>query len=106
MARLFEYQAKALLQRHGITSPAGEVASSPGAARAAAGRLDGPVMIKTQAWVTGRAEAGGLRRAATPAEAEAAAAAILAKPLKGFPVQLVLVERGTSCGSSASKPGS
>lgn len=93
MARLFEYQAKALLQRHGITTPAGEVASSPGAARASAERLDGPVMIKAQAWVTGRAEAGGVRRAATPAEAEAAAAAILAKPLKGFPVGLVLVER-------------
>ncbi|MBI2162931.1 MAG: acetate--CoA ligase family protein, partial [candidate division NC10 bacterium] len=93
MARLFEYQAKALLQRHGIPTPAGEVAGSPGAARAAAERLDGPVMVKAQAWVTGRAEGGGVRRAATPAEAEAAAAAILAKPLKGFPVQLVLVER-------------
>lgn len=93
MARLFEYQAKALLQRHGIAAPAGEVVSSPAAARAAAERLGGPVMVKAQAWVTGRAEGGGIRPAATPAEAEAAAAAILGKPLKGFPVEQVLVER-------------
>jgi succinyl-CoA synthetase beta subunit len=34
-----------------------------------------------------------VRRAASPVEAEAAAAAILGKPLKGFPVGMVLVER-------------
>ena len=48
-------------------------------------------MVKAQALVGGRGKAGGIKKAATPAEAREAAAAILGAPLKGQPVRKVLV---------------
>ena len=92
MARLHEYQGKTLLQNVKIATPAGRVASTPQEARAIAEELGRPVMVKAQAWVTGRASMGGIKKAATPDEAYAAAQAMLGMNIKGFTVEQVLVE--------------
>ena len=92
MARLFEYQGKGFLKAGGIATPAGEVASTPQEARAAAVKIGKPVVVKAQVWVGGRGKAGGIKTADTPEEAEKAAAAILGMNIKGFPVRKVLVE--------------
>ena len=60
MARLHEYQGKALLAQHGIHIPRGAAASSAIEAEAIARSLNGPVVIKIQAWTTGRAAIGGV----------------------------------------------
>jgi succinyl-CoA synthetase beta subunit len=92
MARLHEYQGKTLLRQFKIPVPQGRVASTPDEARAIAEELGGSVMVKAQAWVTGRASIGGIKKAATPAEAAAAAEAMLGMKVKGFTVEQVLIE--------------
>jgi succinyl-CoA synthetase beta subunit len=92
MARLHEYQGKALLRKSNIPLPRGQVAETPDEARAAAAEIGGPVMVKAQAWVTGRASLGGIKKASTPDEAAAAAATMLGMKVKGFTVEQVLVE--------------
>jgi succinyl-CoA synthetase beta subunit len=92
MARLHEYQGKELLKSHKVPVPKGRVASTPEEARQVAEELGGEVMVKAQAWVTGRASMGGIRRASTPEEAESVAREMLGMPVKGFTVRQVLVE--------------
>ncbi len=92
MARLHEYQGKTLLKNFKIPVPEGRVAATPEEARAIAADIGKPVMVKAQAWVTGRASMGGIQRAATPEEAAAAAAEMLGLKVKGFTVTQVLVE--------------
>jgi succinyl-CoA synthetase beta subunit len=92
MARLHEYQGKALLEQFKIVVPQGGVATTPDEARAIAAKLGKPVMVKAQAWVTGRASMGGIKRAATPDEAAAAAEAMLGMKVKGFTIEQVLIE--------------
>ena len=86
MARLHEYQGKEILKRHRIGVPKGRVISSPGEARAAAESIGGPVVVKAQAWTTGRAGLGAIRFAANPGEAEAAASSILGMTIGSFTV--------------------
>jgi succinyl-CoA synthetase beta subunit len=97
--RIHEYQAKALLREFGVPVPRGEVADTPAAARAAAERLGGKVVVKAQVHAGGRGKAGGIGLAGSPAEAEAAARKILGMrlrtpqtPPEGIVVQKVLVE--------------
>ncbi len=92
MARLHEYQGKALLAKMKVAVPQGRMATTPEEARAIAEELGRPVMVKAQAWVTGRATLGGIKRASTPDEAAAAAASMLGMQIKGFTVEQVLVE--------------
>jgi succinyl-CoA synthetase beta subunit len=92
MARLHEYQGKELLKSHKVLVPKGRVVSTPEEARQVAEELGGEVMVKAQAWVTGRAGMGGIRRASTPEEAEAVSREMLGLAVKGFTVEQVLVE--------------
>jgi succinyl-CoA synthetase beta subunit len=92
MARLHEYQGKALLKQHKIAVPRGGPATTPAQAGALAAELGGPVVVKAQVWVTGRFGLGAIRFAETPAEAEAEAAALLGRSIKNFVVDTVLVE--------------
>ncbi|HEY7526774.1 MAG TPA: ADP-forming succinate--CoA ligase subunit beta [Candidatus Limnocylindria bacterium] len=89
--KLQEYRSKEILARHGVPLLAGEVATTPGEARAAAERIAGPVVVKAQVLVGGRGKAGGVKLAATPAEAEARAAEIIGLDIKGVTVKTVLV---------------
>jgi succinyl-CoA synthetase beta subunit len=92
MARLHEYQGKALLRQFKIPLPQGRVAHTPQEAREIAQEIGAPVMVKAQAWVTGRAGMGGIKKAATPDEAAAAAQGMLGMKARGFTVEQVLVE--------------
>ena len=70
MARLHEYQGKEMLKQFKIPVPKGGVARTPEEARQIAQDVGGEVMVKAQAWVTGRASLGGIKKADTPAQAE------------------------------------
>lgn len=90
--RLYEYESKRILQGLGVAIPRGRLATTPDECRAAAQEIGGPVVLKAQILATGRGKAGGIRFAATPAEAEQAAHGLLGMPLKGYTVQQLLVE--------------
>ena len=93
--KIQEADAKSLLLAQGLPVPGWEVARTPAEARVAAERVfaggAGRVVVKAQVLVGGRGKAGGVKLAATPDEAEAVAAAILALEIKGIPVRKVLV---------------
>jgi succinyl-CoA synthetase beta subunit len=93
--KIQEADAKSLLLAQGLPVPGWEVARTPAEARAAAERVfaggAGRVVVKAQVLVGGRGKAGGVKLAASPDEAEAVAAAILALEIKGIPVRKVLV---------------
>jgi len=96
MARLHEYQGKALLARKGVPIPQGKAVDTPEEARQIATWIGGPVVIKIQAWVTGRASLGGIRFAETPDEAAQVAADMLGMQVGGFTVDRVMVEEKLS----------
>ena len=91
--RFYEYEAKALFARHGAPLLRGRVARTPAEARAAATEMGGALVLKSQVLTGGRMKAGGVRFAATPDEAEAAARDILALRIKGQEPRGVLVEQ-------------
>src|SRR3954469_2236019 len=96
MARLHEYQGKQLLAKAGIEVPRGGPASSASQAADIAKDLLGAnakgVVIKIQAWTTGRAGIGGVAFADTPEQAGEHAARMLGMKVGNFPVSQVLVE--------------
>ena len=89
--KLQEYRSKEILARHGVPVSDGETAASPDAARAAAERIGGPVVVKAQVLVGGRGKAGGVKLAANPDEAAARTEEIIGLQIKGVTVQTVLV---------------
>jgi succinyl-CoA synthetase beta subunit len=92
MARLHEYQGKAILAANGFKVPRARAASNADEAVAAAKELGGEVVIKIQAWTTGRAGIGGVAFAKKPDEVRAHARRMLAMKVGQFPVEAVLVE--------------
>ena len=92
MARLHEYQGKAILAANGFKIPRGRVASNAGDAVVAAKELVGEVVIKIQAWTTGRAGIGGVAFAKEPDDARVHAERMLSMKVGQFPVEAVLVE--------------
>ncbi len=72
-----EFQAKALLKRYGVAVPNGREVTTPADAAAACGELGGRCVIKAQIHAGGRGKAGGVKLCKSPAEAEAAARALL-----------------------------
>src|ERR1700756_3647850 len=92
MARLHEYQGKAILAASGFKIPRGRAVSSANEAVVAAKELGGEVAIKIQAWTTGRAGIGGVAFAKKPDEVRAHATRMLAMIVGQFPVEAVLVE--------------
>src|SRR2546430_15711481 len=77
MARLHEYQGKAILSANGFIIPRGRGASTADEAVAVATELGGEVVMKIQAWTTGRAGIGGGAFAEKPGEGRAHANRIL-----------------------------
>src|SRR6059036_668596 len=92
MARLHEYQGKSILAANGFKIPRGRAASNADKAVAAAKELGGEVVIKIQAWTTGRAGIGGVAFAEKPGQVRAHADRMLAMKVGQFPVEAVLVE--------------
>src|SRR5947208_13794577 len=92
MARLHEYQGKAILAANGFKIPRGRAASSAHEAVAAAKELGSEVVLKIQAWTTGRAGIGGVAFAKKPEDVRAHAERMLSMKVGQFPVEAVLVE--------------
>ena len=92
MARLHEYQGKAILSVNGFKIPRGRAASTADEAMAVAKELGDGVVIKIQAWTTGRAALGGVAFAKDPVDVRGHADRMLAMKVGQFPVETVLVE--------------
>ena len=92
MARLHEFQGKALLKEHEVLVPRGKAVTSPEEAKKVAAELDCPVVLKVQAWTTSRKAQGGILFADTPEEAAQHAKQLLGMTFGNFPVSEVLVE--------------
>lgn len=98
--KIHEYQAKEILNQHGVSVPEGGIASTPDEAAAIARKLGGKVVVKAQVHAGGRGKAGGIKVVASPEEARDAANAMLGTKLTtfqtgpdGVPVRRVLIER-------------
>ena len=90
--KLFEYEAKNILSKHGVPVPQGGLASDPRQAREVAARLKMPVAVKAQVLVAGRGKAGGILFANSVEETEKTAEKLLDMQIKGIPVKSVWVE--------------
>ncbi len=100
--KIHEYQAKAILARHGVPVPRGEVAFNATEAGEIARRLGGHiVVVKAQIHAGGRGKGGGVKLARSSDEAESLARAMIGMTLvthqtgpEGRVVSRVLVEEG------------
>ncbi len=100
--KIHEYQGKAILARHGVAVPRGDVAFTAAEAGAIARRLGGgTVVVKAQIHAGGRGKGGGVKIAKNPEEAEQLAAKMIGMTLvthqtgpEGRVVSRVLVEEG------------
>src|SRR5262249_14016625 len=92
MARLHEYQGKSILAANGFKIPPGRAASTADEAVAAAKELGNEVVVKIQAWTTGRAGIGGVAFAKNLKDVCAHAERMLSMKVGQFPVEAVLVE--------------
>ncbi|WP_119681536.1 ADP-forming succinate--CoA ligase subunit beta [Indioceanicola profundi] len=86
-----EHAGKTVLARAGIPIPRGRLCLTPAEAGDAAREI-GAVVVKAQVPTGKRGKAGGVKLAATPEEATAAAEAIIGMEIGGHPVRHVLVE--------------
>lgn len=93
---LYEYQARDLFEKYGVPVLTGITADTPEDAAAAAEKIGGVVVVKAQVKTGGRGKAGGVKVAKTPAEAKAAAEAILGLNIKGHTVKRVMVAAGAN----------
>ena len=99
---IHEYQAKAILARHGVPVPRGEVAFSAEEAGEAARRLGGGVVVvKAQIHAGGRGKGGGVKLARNDKDAQKLAEQMIGMTLvthqtgpAGRVVKRVLVEEG------------
>jgi succinyl-CoA synthetase beta subunit len=100
--KIHEYQAKAILAKHGVPVPQGDVVLDAEAARATAERLgSGTVVVKAQIHAGGRGKGGGVKVVKGPQAAAEAAAKMLGMTLvtyqtgpAGQKVARLLVEQG------------
>lgn len=92
---LLEHDAKALLSARGLPVPAGVLVAA-GAPLPALPEGPGPWVVKAQVPAGGRGKAGGIRMAATRAEADAAATAIRALTIAGHRVEELRIETAVS----------
>jgi succinyl-CoA synthetase beta subunit len=92
MARLHEYQGKALLKQFGVSVPRGAAAKTDDDAQAIAEEIGGPVVVKAQVWVTGRAGKNLVYFADNPAEVARIAHDLLGREVGNFRVEQILVE--------------
>jgi succinyl-CoA synthetase beta subunit len=92
MARLHEYQGKQILAASGFKIPRGHAALDADEAVVAAKELGGEVVVKIQAWTTGRAGIGGVAFAKKPDDVRSHVQRMLSMRVGQFPVESVLIE--------------
>jgi succinyl-CoA synthetase beta subunit len=98
--KIHEYQAKAILAKHDVPVPKGEVAYTVEEAEAAAKKLGGSVVVKAQIHAGGRGKGGGVKVAKDSTEAAEISKKILGMTLvthqtgpEGRVVQRLLIEQ-------------
>jgi succinyl-CoA synthetase beta subunit len=103
--KIHEYQGKEILRKYNVATLKGHLAHTVDDAVSAADTIAAehgwPVVVKAQIHAGGRGKGGGVKLAKSPAEARAAAEAILGMQLitiqtgpEGQKVQKVLIEQG------------
>ncbi len=90
--KLFEFEAKNILQQYGIPVPKGDVANSSDEAEAIAGEIGKPVALKSQVLVAGRGKSGGILFANNASEAKNTASNLIGSIIKENTVTSLLVE--------------
>ncbi len=90
--RFYEYEAREIVRRAGIPVTEFGFATTPDEARAAAERIEGPTVIKSQVLSGGRMKAGGVQFADTPQEAAAHTVDVLKIEIGGQMPRGVLVD--------------
>jgi succinyl-CoA synthetase beta subunit/citryl-CoA synthetase large subunit len=91
--RFYEYESKALFERHGLPLAERRVVHGADEARAAAAEIGCPVVLKSQVLSGGRMKAGAVRFADSPDEAAAHHEAIVPIVVNGQKCRSVLVEK-------------
>src|SRR4030042_5267740 len=94
--KLFEYEAKSILTKYGITVPQGRLATTAKHAWEIAVGLKMPVAVKAQVLVAGRGKAGGILFANSVEETEKIAEKMLSMQIKGIAVKSVWIEEKNS----------
>ncbi len=89
--KIHEYQARNLFRKYGIPVPDGEVCHSIDEVKKKISDDDKLRVVKAQVHAGGRGKAGGVKLAATKAEAIEKAGEILGMTIKGLTVEKVLV---------------
>lgn len=90
--KLYESEAKNIIQKYGVPVPRGEVVTSPDEACKAVLSLKLPVVVKAQVLVAGRGKAGGILVADSIEGVNRMTEELLNKQIKGMPVNNVLIE--------------
>jgi succinyl-CoA synthetase beta subunit len=93
MARLLEYQGKALFRRKGIPVPDGRAVQSAEEALSVVDELGFPVVVKAQVHAGGRGKSGAILFAEDRDSLTQAVRELLAKRIHGAPVQELLIEK-------------
>ena len=92
--KLFEYEAKELLKKHGVEVPRSVLVrkgEDPIAKMKEAG-LEPPVVVKAQVLVAGRGKAGGIKMARSWEDVKRIVDELFEKPIKGIKPKLLLIE--------------
>ena len=90
--RFYEYEAREIVRRGGIPVTEFGFATTPEEAKAAAEKIDGPSVVKSQVLSGGRMKAGGVQFADTPDEAAAHTVDVLKIEIGGQMPRGVLVD--------------
>lgn len=90
--RLFEFEAKELLKKHGVPVPRGTVLEK-------SAEVGAPCVVKAQVLFGNRAAMGGVLKCWTKEEAKQGVSSLLGRDLRGETVARVLVEELIECDS-------
>jgi len=90
--KLFEFEAKNVLQKYGIATPKGNTACNSDKAEVIAKEIGKPVVLKSQVLVSSRGKSGGIIFANDAAETKKAASNLIGSTIQGSIVRSLLVE--------------
>jgi len=90
--KLFEFEAKNILAKYGISIPKGNIVTTSEEARAIAKEIGKPVVLKSQILVSSRGKSGGIVFVSDATEAKEVAANLIGSTIKGCIVDRLLVE--------------
>jgi len=99
--KLYEHETKKIFEARGIPVPEQYgVIRSPGELKALRHDFSKPVMLKALVLAGGRGKAGGIKKAAGLKEAQSLAEELFRLKIKGYPVDMILVEEAVEATGS------